>query len=97
MQLVTREVYEGFVKDLINTQGVELEDGIEAVEQIIDEDGAVRAQVIYFPDVEQQPQYMIDKRIAWSDTVRRARADLEDRSAVIDSIFPSLPGISIDG
>lgn len=97
MKLVTKEVYEQFVKDLINTQGVEAEDAIEAVEQIIDGDNTVRAQVVHFMDPNQDPQYMIDKHSAWLNTLRRAQEDLEERSTVVDYIFPSLPGVSIDG
>lgn len=91
MKLVTREVYEDFVKDLINAQGLETEDAVQSVEQVIDGDGTVRAQAVYFADMD-DPQYMIDKQAAWSDTVRHAQAYLEKWS---DSTS-QLEGISID-
>lgn len=96
MKLVTKNVYEQFVKDLINTSGVEVGDVVESVEQIIDGDGTVRAQVIYFADLNEDPQYMVDKDIAWSDTLRAAQAQIDERNAVVDAVFPTLSSVSID-
>ena len=95
MKLVSKEIYERFVTDLINDKGLDQKDNIESVEQIIDEDNVVRAQVVYFAGHDREPQYMIDKHIERAATLRAAQAELEERIAVINAAYPE--GVSIDG
>lgn len=96
MKLVTKEVYTQFVQDLNDVHGLEVDGTVEAVVQTINDDGVVRAQIVYF-EGDGEPQYMIDKRVAWGAALRAARAQVEERGAVVDALFPAPKGVLIDG
>lgn len=96
MKLVSHEVHTAFVQELNDVHGVEVGGVVESVVQTIDDSGVIRAQVIFF-EGDDEPQYMIDKRVAWNQTLRAAQARLNEREVVVGSFLPASAGVLIDG